>query len=211
MQYRYKEGIDLLYSSNQFHLSGELLLTRLPDYILPTRLAQISSFEVVLTLPVSEDDAIFRPYCVSYVSLLAMLSRCTGLKRLHICLLYSRLPTYRQCVDLSQVLDAMDTFVCATDPEAVVLHTAADTIERLEVKDDCIDKWNEEAQRSQCLYQKWRCLDGDATQAIINQRICLCPRVPAPLLDPAAPELGRSRGYWIMGIERPPLIICNMP
>lgn len=209
--YRYSEAIDLLYKTNQYHLSGELLLARLPDYILPKRLAQMSSFEVVLTLPVSTDAGTSRPSCATYASLLTMLSRCTGLKRLHLCLLYSPPLSYREGLDLSPVLDAMDAFVRATEPESIVLQTAVDALEGLDIQDGDIDKESTEAWQGQYAYQMWRCLDGDTTQAKINQRMCLYPHVLAPLRDPASPELGWSRGYWIMGIERLPMIMCNMP
>jgi hypothetical protein len=114
-------------------------------------------------------------------------------------------------LDLSPVLDAMDAFVRATEPESIVLHTAVDALEGLEIQDGDIDKESIEAWQGQYAYQRWRCLDGDTTQAKINQRMCLYPHVLAPLRDPASPELGRSRGYWIMGIERLPMIMCNMP
>lgn len=48
--HRYDEGIDLLYMSNTFNVSSEYLLTRLSNYILPARLAQMSKFEVFLRL-----------------------------------------------------------------------------------------------------------------------------------------------------------------
>ncbi|KAI9158368.1 hypothetical protein HJFPF1_06362 [Paramyrothecium foliicola] len=210
----YHDGVDILYETNQFHLSGERLLTRLPDYILPTRLAQMSSFEAVLSLPVpgSVDTTGFRPSSATYSSLLTMLSQCTGVKKLHLCLLFPGLQAHNMDVDLSHILDAMDAFVITSKPDSVVLHIDADASGGLDVQARDIDKESTEVWRGQYSYQMWRCLDGyDATQARISKRMCLYPQVPAPLQDPASPELGRSLGYWIMEIERERPYECNMP
>lgn len=47
---RYAEGIAVLYGTNTFHISTQEFLGRLPQLLLPTRLASIPSLEIVLPL-----------------------------------------------------------------------------------------------------------------------------------------------------------------
>ena len=211
---RYDEGIDLLYRTNTFHLSGEHLLTRLPDYILPRRLAQMASFELVFPLSGSLDNTPFQPSSATLLPLLNTLAQSSGVKRLFLSLPCPQLQGVVADVDLTHVLDAVDAFVRTTETESTVLQMNPTALKGL-ATDACTFKDEESTEPRQrgCTYQLWRCLDGDAGQARIDKRVCFYPQVLAPLQDPASPELRESRGYWIMesSEEANFRFVCNMP
>ncbi|KAM6511401.1 hypothetical protein FALCPG4_016408 [Fusarium falciforme] len=51
----YAEGIAVLYGTNTFHILTQEFLGRLPQLLLPARLASISSLEIVLPLELEEE------------------------------------------------------------------------------------------------------------------------------------------------------------
>ncbi|KAJ4217935.1 hypothetical protein NW759_008527 [Fusarium solani] len=52
----YVEGIAVLYGTNTFHISTQEFLGRLPQLLLPARLASISSLEIVLPLELEKEE-----------------------------------------------------------------------------------------------------------------------------------------------------------
>lgn len=195
---RYDEGIDLLYMTNTFHLSGEQLLTRLPDYILSARLAQISSFEIVMPLSGSMEHSPFQPASATLSPTLNMLAQNSGIRRLHLCLPCPQLRGRVVDVNLSHVLDAVDAFVRTSHAESTVLQMDPAALMGVAARACVLEEDSAEPTQSGYTYQMWRCLDGDASQVRIDKRTCFFPQVLAPLRDPASSELGASRGYWIM-------------
>ena len=61
-------------------------MTRLPDYLLPQRLAQMSSFEIVLPLSKTSESSHVELTSDTLVPLLDTPRHHTGIKRLHLCL-----------------------------------------------------------------------------------------------------------------------------
>ncbi len=210
---RYDEGIDVLYGTNTFHLSSERLLTNLSNYILPHRLAQMSSFEIVLPLAVSMDHAPLKPENAILLPLLSILAQSSGARQLYLCLPCQLLRhSAREDVDIAHIIDALDEFVLASGTESIVLQMNPAALTRLAASACVIEE--EDSQPTQKVYthELWRCLDGDAEQAKTEKRRCFYPQVMTPLKDAAVPELGRSRGYWIMSfLEESPYIVCGMP
>jgi hypothetical protein len=136
------------------------------------------SFEVVLTL--------FRfthqPTNAALAPALAMLARSTGVKWLHLCLPCPQLQGRIVGVDLTRVLDAVDSFVRTAGTESTVLRMDPTALMGLD----------EGARR---LGAEERALPA---QARVDKHACWYPEVLVPLQDPASPELGLSRGYWTM-------------
>ncbi|KAK2594659.1 hypothetical protein QQS21_007635 [Conoideocrella luteorostrata] len=107
----YMEGIHALYKTNTIHMSGQILLSHLPQFLLPQRLSEISS--IVITCPLklhrSSNSQVVSE--VSHLeSLLAMLSSdFHNLARLHLALTADRVVV--DPPSLQVVLKVIDEFV----------------------------------------------------------------------------------------------------
>ena len=143
------------------------------------------------------DHAPFQPASVTLSPILQMLAQSSGIRRLHLCLPSPQLRGRVVDVDLAQVLDAVDAFVRTSPSESIVLQMDPAALMGVAASACVLEESAEPTQRGHT-YQMWRCLDGDARQARIDKRMCFFPQILAPLRDPASPELGPSRGYWIM-------------
>lgn len=192
----YAEGIDLFYTTNTFHISGDILLTRLPDYIVPTRLAQMTSFEIVL--PVSGDmrQEPFRPWSATLVPLLKMLAQSTGVKRLYLCLPCPQIWGRIIDVDLALILDAMDDFVRLSKAESTILQMNPSSLSSLAEGVSVLDEGIDHPTQKGYTHQMWRCLDEEAGQATIHKRKCFYPFAPVAVKD--VPDQGQRLGYWIV-------------
>ncbi|RMJ05305.1 hypothetical protein BHE90_004988 [Fusarium euwallaceae] len=107
----YAEGIAVLYGANTFHISTQEFLGRLPQLLLPARLASISSLEIVLPLELGEMKN--EKYLLQLDPLESMLSilrsAFPNTLRLYLALkIEIGLPCFLDCHAL---LDTLDTFV----------------------------------------------------------------------------------------------------
>lgn len=207
--HRYDEGIGLLYRTNTFHIASHELYTRLPHYILPSRLGQMSSFEIVLPLSVSKHQrGPLQPTSATLVPLLNMLAQSTGIRQLFLCLSCRQLRGSVTEVDVAHILKVMDEFVRKSDMESTVLQMNPVVLKGLTTKSCFLDEGA--PTREDYSHQLWRCLDNETGQAEIHERVCSYPLVRSPLKDAALPELGQSRGYWIMkAVEEAPFF-CTL-
>lgn len=207
---RYVEGIGLLYATNTFHIASHELFTRLPYYIIPSRLAQMSSFEIVLSLSVSKHQrGPLQPTSPMLVSLLDMLAHSTGIRHLFLCLSCRELRRSVAEVDVTHLLNTVDEFVRKADLKSMVLQVNPVVLEGLTTKAYSRDA-SAPPKREDYTHQLWRCLDDETGQAEIHERVCYYPLIRSPLKDAASPELGQSRGYWIMeGVEAAPFF-CTL-
>jgi hypothetical protein len=196
--HRYDEGIGLLYMSNTFNLSGEHLLTRISDYILPGRLARMSAFEIFFPLSGSFHDDLFRPASAILSLLLNVLARSSGVKLLYLCLHYPQMWNRIVDADLTEILSAVDEFVRTSKAESTVLQMDTYSLGGLTANASALEEDKALPKQNHGLYQMWRGLDGNVGQERIDKRPCLYPRILAPLRVVASPELGPSRGYWIL-------------
>lgn len=162
----------------------------------------MTSFEIVLSLdgttvsrPTGDD--VFQPDSRTLSVAVNMLARSTGIKRLHLCL---ECPCQRGSilqVDLTQTLNALDGCVRLSEATSVVVLVDRFLYHAVRDKASFIEEW---LPYRGVTRQLWRCLD-DPDQVRLDSRVCRYPEIPAPLKDAAAPELGRSRGYWIIESE----------
>jgi hypothetical protein len=196
--------------TNTFYIASHDLFTRLPHYILPSRLAQVSSFEIVLPLSISKDQGRpLQPTSATLVPLLNMLAQTTGIRQLHLCLSCRELRRSVADVDVAHILKVMDEFVCKSDMDSTVLQMNPVVLKGLTTK-VCSRDASAPPTREDYTHQLWRCLDDEAGQAEIHKRVCYYPLVRSPLKDAASPELGQSRGYWIMeAVEEAPFF-CTL-
>lgn len=174
----------------------------------------MASFEIVLSLTGSTvskptGDDVFLPSSQTLSLCLGMLARCTGIKRLHLCLdcpsMYGKITK----VELTQILNAIDQYVRLSEAEATVIQLDRFLIDGLDGKVSTVGKTS--SPRGLYTAQLWRCLDGHGGEARLDKRECRYPEVLAPLKNAVAPELGQSRGYWIVESENhrmPPIICC---
>lgn len=197
--------------TNTFHISGDHLLARLPDYILPGRLAQMSSFDIVTSLTGSTDQVHLQPACATLPPLLTMLARRSGIRRLFLCLLCPHLWDCVVDVHMTNILYAVDAFVLTSETESTVLQVNSTALAVLATNAGSLEEEGARSTQSDYSYQLWRCLDGDKGQVKMEKRICLYPEVRAPLQDVIAPELGQSRGYWILSSSEEAPYVCNVP
>ena len=197
VSHRYDEGIDLLYTSNTFNVSGEYLLTRLSDYILPARLIQMSKFEVFLTLSGYVHRESYIPESATVSLLLKELAQ-SGIKRLYMVIHCPEIWGRIIDVDLTKILDAVDKFVRKSGAESTVLQVDKYSLSQLAATTSTLEEEGAILKQSGGIHRIWRCLDGSKGQERLDKRICLFPEVLAPLKDVASPELGRSQGYWIL-------------
>jgi hypothetical protein len=170
----------------------------------------MSSFEIVLPLSVSKDQrGPLQPTSATLVPLLNMLAQSTGIRQLFLCLSCRELRGSIAEVDVAHLLKAVDEFVRKSDLESTVLQMNPVVLEGLTTK-ACSRDASAPPKREDYTLQLWRCLDDEAGQAEIQERVCYYPLVRSPLKDAASPELGQSRGYWIMeGVEEAPFF-CTL-
>ncbi|KAK3190585.1 hypothetical protein K4F52_003276 [Lecanicillium sp. MT-2017a] len=100
-------------------------------------------------------------------------------------------------VDLTQMLNALDGCVRLSEATSVAVLVDRFLYNAVRDKASFIEEWMPYRGVTR---QLWRCLD-DPDQVRLDSRVCRYPEIPAPLKDAAAPELGRSRGYWIIESE----------
>ena len=112
-------------------------------------------------------------------------------------------------MDVAHLLKTVDGFVRKSDLESTVLQMNPVVLEGLTTK-VCSRDASVPPKREDYTHQLWRCLDDEAGQAEIHERVCYYPLVRSPLKDAASPELGQSCGYWIMeGVEDAPFF-CTL-
>ncbi|KAG9258057.1 uncharacterized protein F5Z01DRAFT_315994 [Emericellopsis atlantica] len=177
----YEEGIHILYGTNTFFLSSDFLLAHLADYILPQRLAQMTSFEVILDLPLYKShQSLFRPSSAALVSVLRGLSK-TGMRQLYLCLHDHCLWGSLLEIDPVHILDTIDTFILSSRMESVVLEIQPHALKRLEAEAVSLPEETSRNAQPRTTYPRlWRCLDDDQGLARTQRRKCLYPLVPAP-------------------------------
>lgn len=113
----YVEGIEVLYRTNTIHISGEALLLNLPKLLLPQRLRDISSVEIVWPLRLREDMrggrdpslAVDKEHLRTIVSILS--SDLPNLSRPHLALKTDKeYGLITESVDLEPMLAILDEF-----------------------------------------------------------------------------------------------------
>lgn len=168
----------------------------------------MATFEIVLSLPACTESGptgedICRPVSTTLSLALNMLAQSTGMKKLHLCLDYPHARRHFRKVDLTHILDALDQCLRLTEDAAIVVQTDSFLLKGLDGMASTVEQW---VPGSGYTTQLWRCLDGEAR---LEERVCHYPEVLAPLKEAGAPELGHSRGYWIVeSVDyRQPLIV----
>ncbi|RSL58239.1 hypothetical protein CEP54_007853 [Fusarium duplospermum] len=107
----YVEGIAVLYGTNTFHISTEEFLGRLPQLLLPARLASISSLEIILPLELEQvEDQKFLPQLGLLETRLSLLrSTFPNIIRLYLAL--KTTIGLSSFLDYHTLLNTLDTFV----------------------------------------------------------------------------------------------------
>ncbi|CAM1504838.1 Fc.00g024290.m01.CDS01 [Cosmosporella sp. VM-42] len=114
----YTEGIEVLYRTNTFHMSSEVMIAHLPRLLLPQRLAIISSLEMIWTLKIKRSygaglcQYIFDEDHLNTV-LNLLTSECPGLRRLYLSLQSSEdLADVEDILVSKNLLKQIDQLIC---------------------------------------------------------------------------------------------------